>query len=195
MLSLAQAAAWLIQYKYFALFPLAVIEGPIITVIAGFFASLGYINFFLAYGVVVAGDLVGDAFLYGIGRFGGRKFVDRWGRFIGVREKEIASVENQFQKRSAKILFIGKLLHGVGGTFLIAAGMVRMPFGQYIFYNFLATLVKSFILLLIGFFFGSAFASINSTLEKIGLFSIAIATLTLIIYFFYARKKENLEIE
>lgn len=189
MLALDQLTHWLIQYKYLALFPLTVIEGPIVTVIAGFFVSLGYVNFFLAYAVVVAGDLAGDILHYGFGRFGGRKFVDRWGHFFGIREKEIARMEGQYQKRGSQLLFTGKMLHGAGGAFLIAAGLIKMPFGQYLFSNLLATLLKSFALLLIGFFFGSAFASINSTLEKIGLFSIAAVTLGVIIYIFYARKE------
>jgi len=34
----------LLTYKYLILFPMALIEGPIITIIAGFIASLGYLN-------------------------------------------------------------------------------------------------------------------------------------------------------
>ena len=64
MLSFDQSILWLVHYKYLALFPLTRVEGPIITVIMGFFSSLGYINFFFAYAIIVVGDLVGDAFHY-----------------------------------------------------------------------------------------------------------------------------------
>ena len=36
----------LLQYKYVFLFPAVVIEGPIITIVAGFLASLGFFNVF-----------------------------------------------------------------------------------------------------------------------------------------------------
>ena len=189
-LSLDQAASWLMHYKYLALFPLAVLEGPIITVITGFFSSLGYINFFLAYIVIVIGDLVGDAFHYALGRFGREKFIDKWGRYIGVNKKQIESIEKQFDKRGSKLLFIGKMAHGIGGAFLVAAGMIKMPFDKFIFSNFLATLVKSFILLLAGFYFGRALDSINSYLEKISLILIGIAGFSLLIYFLYFRKNK-----
>lgn len=191
ILSFGQIIPWLIQYKYFALFPLAVIEGPIVTIITGFFSSLGYINFFGAYAVIVAGDLAGDVAHYLAGRYGGRKFVDRWGHFIGVGDREVEALEKQFNRRGDKLLFIGKMTHGVGGAFLIAAGVIKMPFDEFIFSNFLATLAKSMILLLVGYYFGHALAAINSYLEKIALVSLGGAVLAAVIYFFYLRSKSN----
>jgi len=56
------AFSLLLTYKYLILIPLAVVEGPIITVIAGFLITLGYMNIFLVYLIVIAGDLAGDYF-------------------------------------------------------------------------------------------------------------------------------------
>lgn len=191
ILSFDQIISWLLHFKYLALFPLAVIEGPIITIITGFFASLGYINFFLAYAVVVAGDLTGDVIHYLAGRFGGRKFIDRWGKYIGIGEDQVKSLEKQFIKRGNNLLFIGKMSHGIGGAFLVAAGIIKMPFDKFIFSNMLATLVKSMILLLIGFYFGQAFGLINSYLQKMALISIGTFVMAAIIYFLYLRKKRS----
>ena len=55
--------AILINYGYFLLFPIAVLEGPIISVIAGFLVLQGYFNILLVYAVMVVADLTGD-FLY-----------------------------------------------------------------------------------------------------------------------------------
>ena len=189
--SFDQALSWLTSYKYAALFPLTVIEGPIITVIAGFFSSLGFINFFLTYLIVVVGDLIGDIIHYVLGRFGGRKFIDRWGRFIGVGKQQIESIEKQFTKRGSKLLFIGKMSHGIGGAFLVAAGIIKMPFDKFMLSNLLATLVKSMILLLVGFYFGQAYVTIGSYLEKLTVIVAATAVILLLIYIFYFRKKTD----
>lgn len=183
-----QAILWLTQYKYLALFPLAVAEGPIITVIAGFFASIDYLNFWFAYLIIVSGDLAGDALHYAFGRFGGRAFVDRWGKYLGVGPGQIETVEKQFAKRGNKLLFIGKMSHGIGGAFLIAAGLIKMPFDKFIFANMLATLIKSLLLLLLGFYFGHALSAINTYLEKITFISIGLAIFGILIYFLYFRK-------
>jgi membrane-associated protein len=190
-ITLAQITLWLMHYKYFALLPMAIIEGPIVTIITGFFASLGYINFFYAYLIIIAGDLVGDAIHYFLGRIGGRRFVDRWGKFFKVGEKEITSLERQFEKRGNKLLFIGKVAHGIGGAFLIAAGVIKMPFDKFIFSNMLATLLKSLILLILGFYFGHAYRLINSVLEKIALGTIGLSILAAVIYFFYLKKNNK----
>lgn len=191
MAPLQQIILWLNAYRYLALFPLAVAEGPIVTVIAGFFASLGYFNFWLAYFIIVAGDLIGDALHYLLGRFGGRRFVDSWGKYFGAGAEKIESIKKQFDKRGDKLLFIGKMSHGVGGAFLIAAGIIKMPFDKFIFSNMLATLIKSLLLLLLGFYFGHALSTINTYLEKIALISIGLAIGAFLLYFFYFRKNGN----
>jgi len=191
MISLNEVINWLKEFNYLALFPLSVIEGPIVTVIAGFFASLNYINFYLAYAVVVAGDLAGDILHYWAGRYGGRGFIKRFGKYFGLGQNHLDSLENQFAVRGDKLLFIGKMTHGIGGAFLIAAGLVKMPFTKFFFSNMLATLLKSLILLLIGFYFGQAFTSINNYLQKIALISTGAAFLLALVYFFYFRKKED----
>jgi membrane protein DedA with SNARE-associated domain len=190
-LSSDQIISWLLHFKYLALFPLAVIEGPIITIITGLFASLGYLNFFLAYIIIVAGDLTGDTLHYLAGRFGGRSFIDRWGKYIGADKEQVKKLEGQFAKRGDQLLFIGKMLHGLGGAFLVAAGIIKMPFNKFLFSNMLATLVKSMLLLIIGFYFGQAFRLIDSYLEKIALISVGLAIFLFLIYFFYFRKKSK----
>lgn len=188
---LDQAVAWLTTYKYFALFPLAVLEGPIITVIAGFFASLGYLNLIIAYTIIVVGDLAGDVLYYFLGRYGGRTFVDKWGKYLGADKEQVESLEKQFDKNGNKLLFIGKLSHGIGGAFLLAAGVIKMPFNRFLMSNMLATLIKSLALLLIGFYFGHAITSINSYLEKISLITLGLGAAVILVYFFYFRKKRS----
>ena len=168
-----QIFLWLNAYKYLALFPLAVAEGPIITVIAGFFVSLGYLN-------------------YLAGRFGGRQFVDRWGRYFGINSSHVESLKKQFDEKGGKLLFIGKMSHGIGGVFLIAAGIIKMPFDKFIFSNMLASLIKSMALLFIGFYFGRALATLNTYLDRIALISIGTAIFAFLIYFFYFRKKSKI---
>ncbi len=52
------------------LFPLATVEGPIVTVLAAYLARLGHLNLALIYVIVVAADLFGDGIVYWIGRIG-----------------------------------------------------------------------------------------------------------------------------
>ncbi|MBU1102066.1 hypothetical protein KJ853_00200, partial [Patescibacteria group bacterium] len=78
-----------------------------------------------------------------------------------------------------------------GGAFLVAAGIIKMPFDKFMLSNLLATLVKSMILLLVGFYFGQAYVTIGSYLEKLTVIVAATAVILLLIYIFYFRKKTD----
>lgn len=189
--SLTQIILWLEQYKYFAIFPLAFIEGPIITIIVGFLSSLGYINIFFSFPVIVAGDLASDLMYFWLGSKGGNKFISKWGRYFGISQQQVESFEKYFDKHAGKMLFLGKISHGIGTAFLVAAGLAKMPFIKFLFYNSLATFLKSFALILIGFYFGYAFTAINSYLEKIAVLSVLVAITFLIGYLLYFHKKKE----
>lgn len=185
--SLASVIQLLLHYKYLILFPITVIEGPIITIIAGFLVSTHILNFYLAYGVIVAGDIAGDFFLYAIGRWGRTKSIARWTKYIGVTEERLEHLEKHFDKHSGKTLIIGKLSHVVGAAPLIGAGAVRMSFSKFFWFNLIATIPKSMILLLIGFYFGSSYARISHYFDLTAIFMIVLAIILIIVYFIIRR--------
>lgn len=181
-MSFSQIIILLTTYKYFFLFPVTVVEGPIITVIAGFLSSLGQLNIFIVYGVVVVGDIVGDGLYYAVGYYGGQRFINRWGRFIGITAERVVRVEEHFGNHTGKTLIIGKLSHAIGAVVLVAAGLAQVPFGKFIWYNFLPTLPKSLILLLVGFYFGKAYQQIDVYFNRATWIVFAIFILALVAY-------------
>lgn len=190
MISFTEVPNLLIQYKYVVLFPIVVVEGPIITIVAGFLSSLGYLSAPLVFAVAVVGDLAGDCLYYAIGRWGRRGFINKWGRYIGLNEERIEHLEKHFENHSGKTLAVGKLLHGIGTVFLSAAGAAEMPFLKFFWINFFATLPKSFILMIIGFYFGQAATKINSVFEWVALGTLGAGILILIVYWLYLRKPD-----
>jgi len=182
----------LTKYGYFILFPLAVIEGPIITVIGAFWASLGYLNVFIVYGVVIIGDLVGDVVFYAIGRWGGRKFLEKWGRYFGVSPDHVLHLEKQFEKYSGKTILFGKWTHFVGLAILIVAGMAKMPFRKFIWLNFVSSLPKSLAFIIIGYYFGQAYQQIDKYFGYATLSMFFVIILLVAIYFFVKKFKSNI---
>ena len=68
-LSQALVLSLLYKYSYLILFPLVVVEGPIVTLIAGFLVSTKFMAFIPAYITIIIADLVGDFGFYSIGRW------------------------------------------------------------------------------------------------------------------------------
>lgn len=165
LFTLGRIIELLIAYKYYIIFPIAVVEGPIISILSGFIASNGYINIYIAFALLVLADLVGDTIFYLAGRFGGNPFLRHWGRFFGIRETTLLKLEGHFAKHGGKLLLFGKT-QAIGGAILATAGVSKMSFPRFLKFNAIGTFVKTPIFLAIGYFFGMAYIKIDNYLIK-----------------------------
>jgi membrane protein DedA with SNARE-associated domain len=166
-----------------------VIEGPIITIIAGFLSSLKVLNPIIVYIVVVAADITGDFIYYAIGRWGRESFINKWGKYIGLSAEKVKKLEVYFEKHTKKTLIFGKLSHAVGAPILVAAGIVKLPFWEFIWFNFWATLPKSFIFLMIGFYFGQAYVKLSKYLDYFTIGVLILVVVALLSYYGYCKLK------
>ena len=181
------------RYKYLIIFPIAVIEGPIITIIAGFLASKDVLNFYLIYFLIVIADICGDLLFYSLGRFGRISLFEKLMKKLRAKQS-LDKIEKHFESHSGKTILFSKFAHGIGSLFFVAAGMARMPLANLIFFDLMGTLPKSFILMLIGYFFGQALSRIRNYLDYISIGFIVLFFILLMIYLvivLYSRKKEK----
>ena len=145
------------------IFPIATLEGPIITMVSGFLISLGILSFIPTLLVVFAGDLISDSFYYALGRRG-RRFVERI-KFLRVSPERLEKVEQHFEKHPGKTFLVSKASYGVGSLFLIAAGVSKMTYQKFLEYITPMNAVRSTILLLIGYYLGRAVRHSGTYLE------------------------------
>lgn len=135
---------------------LAVIEGPIVTVIAASLAAQGLLNGKEVIICVVLADLVGDSLLYGIGRGLLGKLSPRWRKRLGLSTEHIATLVSAFAGSGTQLLIAGKWTHAAGFAVLVAAGAAHMKYIRFVLVNLLATIPKSLLLFIVGYFFGTA---------------------------------------
>ncbi len=188
-----QIISELIKYKYIFLFPITIVEGPIITIIAGFLSSSGYMNPIIVYMIAMAGDIIGDVVYYAIGRWGRTGFINRWGRWIGLNSQRVIRLEGHFKNHGGKTLLFGKWTQTLGAPILVAAGMVNMDFKKYMGFNILGSAPKIVVFILLGYYFGQAYLLLDKYLTY---FSIAMTVLVLIaigLYYFSGKISKKLE--
>ncbi len=88
-------------------------------------------------GVIVSatlGSIVGSLIGYGIGRWGGRPFVARFGRYILIDAEDLAWTDRFFQRRGAITILISRFIPVVRHLISIPAGISRMnlvPFSLF----------------------------------------------------------------
>ena len=179
----------LMVYKYLIIFPISILEGPIITILSGLLVSLGSVNVYMVFLTLIAGDLVGDMIYYIIGRFGRKHFIHRWGHLIGITEDKIIHLEDRFKKHEISILLIGKT-QPIGSVALATAGFVKMPFIKFMSINLIGTIIKTIIFLIIGFYFGKAYMTIDNYLTRGGIIALFVLVIGVVIYKFNYVKKQ-----
>jgi membrane protein DedA with SNARE-associated domain len=144
----------LIAHGSVFILPLAVIEGPVVTVLVGFLSEQGYLDWYWALSLVVCGDVIGDIVYYWVGRTGGTRLV-RLGHWLGMRRIVSPELQHKLIRNTTKMLLIGKWTHSIGGLVLIGSGMLRLPLLRFVLVNLLATLPKSAALFGFGYFAGN----------------------------------------
>ncbi|MDD5084057.1 MAG: VTT domain-containing protein [Candidatus Moranbacteria bacterium] len=177
-----------IDYKYAFLIPAAFVEGHVIALIAGFLARLGYLNLFLAGACVAFGNLLGDVALYWLGYHKGAAIATGWGRYFGITEASIKRVTRIFNMHKSHILLTSKLTNGFGLAMavLFTAGITRIPFRSYMFWNVLGEIMWTGMLVSLGFFLGQLYTIIDDIVWRVSvigvLVTLGILALRLIMY-------------
>jgi membrane protein DedA with SNARE-associated domain len=141
-----------VHYKYAAIFPIAVLEGPIITIISGFLVSRHTLSFIPAFFVVFFGDAVSDTIFYIIGR-NGRNLIQKL-KFLRVTDDRINKMEVQYEKSPWRTMLVAKVSYGLGTIFILSAGVSRMSLQRFFQSAFVLNALRSIILLSVGYYFG-----------------------------------------
>lgn len=147
-------AGFLIDHGSALLLPLSVVEGPIVSILAGALSAQGFFHWYWALGLLVCGDLIGDVIYYWIGRKGGAPFAGL-GRRAGMDRLLTPELRQGLTRNAARMLVVGKWTHSIGCVVLVGSGMLRLPLPRFILVNLLATVPKSAVLFGFGYFAGA----------------------------------------
>jgi len=171
------------QYKYLLLFPIAVLEGPIISIFSGFLVSIGFLNSLPTYLLLVCGDLVGDTTYYLIGRFWGNSpWAKKVMRPFGYNDNVEKIVQNYFNNHTGKTLILAKMSYGLAAASQVVSGISRVPFFKFFMWVIVATLPKSFMLLFIGYYAGHSFKALSGYLSMVPFLAISFTSLLVALY-------------
>jgi len=168
-----------------------ILEGPIMTILASFAASLGFFNIFIVFILSITGDIVGDMILYAIGYFGGNAALYRAEKVLKVKPEIVAKMENLFRKHGKKTIFAVKSTTGLCWITFIAAGSVRMRFKDFLLASFLGGLLWSGFLVIVGYFFGYAFVKISDYIRFAGLLIFFSAVIFYVIFTLYKKHQSK----
>lgn len=117
---------------------------------AGYLVSTGRFTFTLAVLVGTLGYTTGAALSYWIGFKGGRKIVERYGKYLLLSKKDLARADRLFNKYGNAIAFFSRMLPVLRTFISLPAGVFKVPFGQYISYTLAGSLLWSIVFVYLG---------------------------------------------
>lgn len=185
---LEQILLWIESLGYWGIIiglAIEVIPSEIVLGYAGYLVSKGEISFTVAVICGTIGAVLQQWLLYAIGRYGGRPFLDRFGKFLHLKPKHIDIAEKWFDKYGPVIVFTGRFVPVMRQVVSVPAGMARMKLGLFTILTVLASIPWSILFVWLGSTLGENWEKIG---EKAGPYVQPIilgAIALLIVYFLY----------
>ncbi|MET8907534.1 DedA family protein [Micromonospora sp. NPDC004551] len=159
------------------------IPSEVILPLAGFTASQGRMNLFAAIVWTTIGSVVGAVALYAVGVALGRDRVRAIAaRLPLIKLSDLDRTEAWFARHGVKTVFLGRMIPIFRSLISIPAGVERMPFGTFLLYTTLGSLVWNTVFVMAGYVLGENWRAVE---PYVGTFqNVIIVVCALVVAFF-----------
>lgn len=166
-----------------------IIPSEIVLGYGGYMISKGIINFPLAVVAGTIGGTLAQLFLYWAGYYGGRPFLEKYGKYVFISKHHIDLSEQWFEKYGAGVIFSARFIPVVRHAISIPAGISRMSATKFTLYTVAAVIPWTIFFLYLGVVLGDNWANIKEVAQPYVLPALAIAIVLGIVYIVVKRKK------
>ena len=156
------------------------IPSELILPFAGFLVGRGELGFLPALVASTVGSLSGALILYGLGRWGGRNLILRYGRYLRVKEADLDRAEGWFDKYDEWVVLFGRMVPGVRSVVSIPAGMLRTPFLQFVLLTTAGSAAWNALLLGAGWYLGENWQQIAGVVGSVSNFVLVFFAVALV---------------
>ena len=168
-----------------------IIPSEVVLAYGGYLISIGKISFIGAVAAGTIGGIIAQWFLYWIGKFGGRPFLDKYGKYLLIKPAHIDIAQKWFRKYGSGVIFTARFIPVVRHAISIPAGITNMSFSKFSFYTLLAIIPWSILFLYLGMNLGSNWEQINHAAKPYVTPVIFIAIILTLIYFIFNWRKKK----
>lgn len=139
-----------------------------------------------AYGAL--GNTIGSAIAYGVGMWGGRPFLEKYGKYILISRHDLDLADRWFNKYGSWAIFISRLLPVVRTFISLPAGIARTHFVKFLIYTFLGSFLWSVGLAYGGYQLGEHWEQIRTVMRPFDPI-IGVLIIALIAFYIYRHLK------
>jgi membrane protein DedA with SNARE-associated domain len=187
------------QVGYPGLFVLIVLESTLVPIpselvmpFAGHLAAQGKFSLAVVIAINSIAAMTGSGISYWIGAAGGRPLLVKYGKFAGVRAKDLDRTESFFNRHGRATILIGRFLPVVRHIISVPAGVARMPLVPFFTQTFIGATIWGTVLIFIGYELGDRFVEVATKLKHVDVIvgiGIIVVLLALVVRFVVRRRR------
>ena len=164
------------------------LPGDTLLFAAGAFSAIGSFNIYILLALLWVAAFLGDTMNYWIGHFFGQKLIDN--PRIPIKQEYIDATQRYFDKYGGKTIFLARFVPIVRTFAPFIAGIGKMNYAKFVYYNAFGGFAWVFGFTLLGYFFGNIpIVKDNFSLVILGI--IALSVVPVIIEYIKARKSNT----
>jgi membrane protein DedA with SNARE-associated domain len=150
------------HYGYLAVVGLVLIEdfgvpvpGETVLILAAVYAGTGRLNIVVVALLGFCGAVLGDNIGFAIGHFGGRRLVERYGRYVFITPERLDKATVFFERHGGKIIIVARFVEGLRQANGIVAGTTGMHWARFLLFNAIGAALWVAVWTSVGYFSGS----------------------------------------
>lgn len=170
----------------------------VVLISGGILSARGVCNFWITTSVCMAGVLLGDGIVFGIGHRFGASVKSSWLFKRIFTEKIDAKISGTFAKYGDKVVFMGRFMPGLRMPIFLTAGIYKVSPVKFFLLDGFAALISVPLWVWVGLIFGDNFEKLEKMIKsfKFGLYGILgiMAVIFLVIYLIKRRLASRLQV-
>ncbi|WP_018332535.1 DedA family protein [Actinomycetospora chiangmaiensis] len=160
------------------------VPGETILIAAAVYAGAGQLNVAVVLLIGVVAAVAGDNVGYAVGRYGGRRLVDRVGRYVGLTPARVGRAERFFARHGGKIIVVARFVEGLRQANGIIAGLTGMPWRRFLGFNALGAVLWVGVWTGLGYLAGAHIDEVYRTVTRYEVYllvALAVVVLALVV--------------
>lgn len=185
------------NFGYFGMFLAMILEAVIIIIpselilaTGGILASKEILTFNGAFLTGLLGSVFCAILLYAMGYYGGRPFIEKYGKYFFMKKEDIEKADSWFNKYGMFAAFIGRNFPIVRTFISIPIGVTRLSFWKFVFYTTLGSIPWTYAFVYVGFHLGNGWTVLKDYTSKLK-GPIYFILVILIVYYLYKKIKKK----
>ncbi len=167
-----------------------IIPSELILATGGILASQGIFTLAMAFFTGLLGSVFCAVLLYVMGYYGGRPFIEKFGKYFFMKQKDIDKGDQWFNKYGMLAAFIGRNFPIVRTFISLPIGMARLSFPKFLLFTTLGSIPWTFAFVLVGYSLGNNWVILDNYTSKLKE-PIKILLIGLLISYIYIKIKNN----